>query len=268
MTEAVIYKIEISYIGTEFSGWQTQPGYTAVQDHLNKALKTFLRHDVKSIGSARTDSGVHAEQQVVMFSSSVSFDSRSFVRGINALLPPAIGVRSVTAIQDDFHAIRSSTGKLYRYSLYTGNGKVPFFDPYVWRVHGLDVDLLKSIIPQFAGDRDFSSFCAKDTSAKTFQRRVNELTCFKQGDFLHIYVLGEGFLKQMVRNIVGTAVDMALGKIPSTSLEDIFEAKDRQAAGRTAPAKGLSLVKVFYNELPSDLHHLIKEQIHFPLTQA
>lgn len=248
------FRIDLSYVGTEFQGWQVQPEQNSVQDHLNRALSTALREEVKSLGSSRTDSGVHAEHQVATFSSSASFDRDILKRSLNALLPRGITVSRLSLVEGSFHPILDAKAKLYRYSLHLGTSVSPFVRDYVWHVHGVDLGIVKSSLGRFQGRHDFTSFCAKDSSAKTFSRHILETYSYEEGEYFHIFILGEGFLKQMVRNIVGTLVDFGQGKLDPKSLDHILTSRNRNLAGRTAPAQGLSLLQVFY-----DTPHQIQE---------
>ncbi|SME87743.1 tRNA pseudouridine(38-40) synthase TruA [Pseudobacteriovorax antillogorgiicola] len=261
------YRLELAYVGTPFHGWQSQPSGNSIQDHLEKCLGVFLREDVTVIGSSRTDSGVHAEQQVATFRSKADFNTHRLLKGVNAMLPNEVSVQAIQAVDPNFHPILSATAKLYRYRIWTHPVPSPFLREFSWHVHNLNDDLLRRAAQDFIGEHNFKSFCATDSSAKTFVRRVLDIHFESHPRCLEIYVLGEGFLKQMVRNMVGTLVEIGLGKLPADAIPAIVGAQDRKAAGRTAPAAGLSLVKVFYDQPPEkvDLGFLCEESLGFRL---
>lgn len=246
------YRLDLQYLGTSFLGWQSQPQGTAVQDHLEKALSTMLRHPVRVTGAARTDTGVHAEQQVAVFRTAVAYDERKWLKSLQGLLPSTVGVASIRTVGSDFHPIRSAQAKVYRYRLWLGVTRNPLIAPFAWQiVSDLDVTALAEAARDFVGLHDFTSFCAIDSTAKTRQREIYEVVVEQQGPLVDIWVSGSGFLKQMVRTMVGTLVDVGLGKRDAKSLPAVLAAKDRQAAGMTAPALGLSLVQICYGERPT-----------------
>ena len=246
------YRIDLRYDGRPFQGWQSQPDGSGVQDHLEKALTTFLRHELRVTGASRTDSGVHAEHQVATFSTPVPFDERRWLRSLDGLLPPAVGVRRLAPVNAEFHPILAAKGKAYRYRIWSGMSRHPFGAPYVWALPpGLNVERLVDEARSFVGRHDFTSFCAADSSAKTRERTVFDVAVRADGPLIEIWVVGEGFLKQMVRSMVGTLVDIAEGREAEGAIPKILAAKDRRAGGQTAPAAGLCLVEIFYEGIKS-----------------
>ena len=246
------YILDIAFVGTTFYGWQSQTGGNTVQNKLEKALSTFLKSDIKVMGASRTDSGVHADSFTAIFSTSEKFDRFIWGQSLAALLPEDISVRNISIAPEGFHPITSSNAKAYRYRLWMDHVRHPMLAPYVWRVSPhLDVERLADALKNFVGRHDFTSFCASNSTAKTHERTVLEIKVIQHGSLIDIWVVGEGFLKQMVRNLVGTAVEIALGKYEADEISGIFAAKDRTKAGQTAPALGLSLVKVFYDQIPT-----------------
>jgi len=255
-----LYRVDLSYVGTHFNGWQTQLDGSGVQDHLERAVSTILRFPVKLTAASRTDSGVYAENQVAIFRSHRVIEELWFLHALQGVLHPDIGVASLREVPADFHPIRSAAAKLYCYRLWLGRSCSPFCTPYVWKVPArIDLDLVERALPDFVGSHDFTSMCAAGSSAVTRERNVLELRMVRRGRLVEIYVLGEGFLKQMVRNIVGTATDIGLGKLPQGSVGAILAAKDRRAAGVTAAASGLSLLKVSYDSSQS-MEDLLKNR--------
>lgn len=249
------YLLELSYDGAPFFGFQSQPEGNTVQDCIEAALATFLRHPVRIVGSSRTDSGVHAHQQFAVFRTAVVFDPVKLVLALHALMPATIAVRAISEVPESFHPIRSATAKLYRYKLWTSPFrdadsfrrcwwvKKPLAMPVLWRESGALI-----------GRHDFASFCAADSSAKTTVRQLYDIRIRQKGHLIEVWVLGEGFLKQMVRAVVGTLVQhgcsgssYGLSQASLPPMAAILASKDRKAAGMTAPAHGLCLERVFFS---------------------
>jgi len=246
------YRLDLSYLGSPFVGFQTQPTKDSVQDHLEAALKIFFSKETKVTGASRTDSGVHAENQVITFNTDKNFDEHRWIRGINSLTPREIGINQVREVPDDFHPIFSANAKAYRYRIWRGNCWNPFISPYVWEIYKpIDLELFKKSALKLVGTHDFTSFCNTDTDISTKTRNILEIKIDERGPLVDFWIVGEGFLKQMVRIIVGTLIDISDGKLPPDSIMDILNSKSRSAAGKTAPPDGLSLVKVFYGDVPS-----------------
>jgi tRNA pseudouridine38-40 synthase len=239
----MLWRIDVAYNGQGLHGFQSQPDGKTVQDKLENALKIVTRQPVKIIGGSRTDSAVHAEHQVCMFNSDAELDGRKSVRALNALLPEQIRVYKLYQVEDSFHPHLSSQGKIYRYRLWRGFCLDPFSKPYVWEVKPeIDFSLLLESMKKFVGEHDFTSFTNTGSVTKTNVREIREIKVIEKGPLIEIWVDGKGFLKQMVRNLVGTAAEAALGKT-TLSIEQTLEAKDRAAGGQTAPGNALCLVR-------------------------
>ena len=249
-TEGQAYRIDLSYIGTPFSGFQSQLSKNGIQDHLEKALRTFLNHDVRVRGASRTDSGVHAHHQVALFRTKVPYSPR-WLLSLNALTPPEIGIQKLFPVEQLFDPIFDSKGKAYRYRLWQGRCFNPFTHSFVWPIHqAIDLKLLANEAQDFIGLHDFNAFCNKDSDAKTTTRRIYDVVCDQRGPMIDIWITGEGFLKQMVRIMVGTLVAVVQGHLPPGSIRNLLASgSERKLAGMTAPAKGLALVEVFYNNV-------------------
>ena len=253
------YRADVAYIGTEYKGFQFQKNGDSVQAQLEKAFSTILRHPVIIRGASRTDSGVHAENQVVSFHTAVPYMSTDWRYSINAILPKDICVRNITVASNSFHPINDSVGKIYRYRLWRGQCTFPHIRPFVWGIHReIDLDCLLEQVSDFEGVHDFTSFCAIDSDASTKVREVVEVRIEIRDPLVDIWITGRGFLKQMVRIMVGTLVDIASGRKPKGSIPQMLEVKARDAAGMTAPSQGLSLVKVLYDDIPT-LESVIRE---------
>lgn len=252
--------MKLSYLGGKFCGWQRQPNGPSVQEELEKALSTLLKSKVSVVGASRTDSGVHAKGQVASFRLQSKVDCQLIIRGLSALLPREIGVYDLCEVDGDFHPIASAVGKLYTYKVWQHSGKDPFFDGFTWRVYGsLDIETMVQASKYFWGRQDFSAMCAADSCAATKIREIFKIEIQRQSWGFEIHLLGEGFLKQMVRIIVGTLVDVGLGKIPKEQIPSILASKNRSYAGPTAPPNGLCLDKVIYSR--TDLLNLIDNHL-------
>ena len=247
LSDTFTYRIDLNYIGL-FTGWQSQPSGNTVQDVLEKALGIALRQKIRVIGASRTDTGVHAEHQVASFRIGREIDCVRVFRSLQALVPPALGILSLRPVSHDFHPIASAQCKLYRYRIWLGPGTNAYIRPYSWSLpYTLDFAGMQSAGQKFVGRHNFQSFAAVDGSAKTFDRTILDLRWAMKGDsLLEFFVLGEGFLKQMVRNLVGTLVEVGQGKRKPSDIEKILLARDRREAGMTAPSAGLSLVEIHY----------------------
>jgi len=246
------YRLDLAYVGAQFMGWQSQPNRATVQDHLEAALRTCLREKVSLMGASRTDTGVHAEHQVASFRSSKPIDCFRVLRSLQALVPDTIGIYSLEPCSEDFHPIFQAQAKLYRYRLWQGTAPSPFAKPYVWVLpQTLSVSRMESASLALLGHHDFRSFCASDRTVQTFERTIFDIRWLQHGSLLEFYILGDGFLKQMVRSIVGTLVDVGVGKRTAQDMQGLVLAKDRTRAGQTAPAQGLSLVRIFYESQTS-----------------
>lgn len=248
----VAYRMDLAYWGTSYFGWQSQTHRKTLQDHLERALGILLRHPVQTIAASRTDSGVHAEQQVVLFRTDVPYHQEKWIRSLNGLLPGDMGVLSIEPAAPEFHPIYSAQGKIYRYRIWQGASRNPHVSSSSWAIHRqLNVEPMRQGASRLEGTHDFTSFCAVDSSARTRIRHVLAIEIIEKGPMVEVWVYGKGFLKQMIRIMVGTLVDIGLGKRDSGDIVSIIEAKNRVAAGKTAPAQGLSLVNIFYQERPT-----------------
>lgn len=242
------YRLDLCYLGTRYVGWQRQPNGAAIQEHLEKALTTILRHDTKVLGSSRTDTGVHAEQQVATFLSGEAIVPARFLRSLNALLPDDIGAFSVQQVPTDFHPILSTYNKIYRYRVWAHPIMHPVLKDQVWHLaQPIDFTRVEHEARELLGRHDWTSFCASDSCAKTRIRTVTRVYTQQKGPLWEFYIEGDGFLKQMVRTIVGTLIGFGLGRADASSINAIIQAQDRTQAGKTAPASGLTLVAINYD---------------------
>ncbi|AAU21795.1 tRNA pseudouridine(38-40) synthase TruA [Bacillus licheniformis] len=243
-------KCTISYDGHLFYGYQVQPGQRTIQDELEKALQTLhkAKERIPVVSSGRTDSGVHAVGQTIHFDSPLSIPEAKWPYALNALLPDDISVRKAEAVNDQFHARFSAKRKEYRYMIYRGRHPDVFKRYYAYHVpYDLDMEKVKEASRYLVGTHDFTSFCATKTEVKDKVRTVHELEWSDTGDGLQMRIVGSGFLYNMVRIIAGTLLDVGTGKFSPGDIEKMILAKNRDAAGRTAPAHGLYLWRVIYD---------------------
>ena len=242
------FKLTISYDGGAYQGWQIQPRGATIQGTIEAALRVMTRKKSRLIASGRTDAGVHALSQVAHFDCPTNLDARALQKGLNSLLPPDIVVISCDAVPDTFHARFDAQRKLYRYRILNRPVPIAIGRHYVWRVAPrLDLDAMDAATALLLGRHDFSSFQSTGSPRAHAVRQVTRAELKPQPEnIMHFEIEADGFLKQMVRNIVGTLVQVGLGRMNAEDLPRILAAKDRRQAGPTAPASGLFLVRVFY----------------------
>jgi tRNA pseudouridine38-40 synthase len=244
------YKALISYDGTQYGGWQVQRNAVTIQEQIQNALSTVLRTPTDLSGSGRTDAGVHALGQCAHFTHPTPVDLSRCLASLNGLLPPDIRIHSLTPVAEEFHARYSATGKIYHYHLHLDPILNPFDKLYRYHVpHPVNLELMKEAAKGFLGTHDFTSFtnqAAQGSAAHDPVRTLTRLDLICEPGGLRLEFEGNGFLYKMVRNIVGTLLDISCEKIPLEKLPAIFAAKDRTQAGRAAPPHGLFLVHVHY----------------------
>ena len=240
-------KLTIEYDGTHYCGWQRQDNGPTIQETIEQTLPRLVQHDSKLIGASRTDAGVHAQGQVAHFQTSSVIPLYGLRRGLNTILPDDIAVTEVAEVPQTFHARFQAIGKLYRYQLLVRDCPSPLLRLRTWRCPvPLDVDAMQRAGAHLVGEHDFAAFCKTHSDAKTTIRRVNSVAVTASNELISIDVHGAGFLRNMVRIIAGTLVDVGEGRIADGDVPSILASTDRTAAGRTAPAHGLTLIRVFY----------------------
>lgn len=241
------YKITISYDGTEYGGWQVQPNRKTIQELIQDALKIILRADCPITGSGRTDAGVHARGQTAHFSYEVPFEIPPFQYSLNALLPSDIRILKIDPIDEDFHARYNVKKKIYHYHLHLSPVQSPFHYRYRTQIHApLNLNLLEESLPHLTGTHDFSAFRGAGCGSKDPVKTLYRIEMVPEEGGIHIEFEGDGFLYKMVRNIVGTLLQIASEKRPVSDLPKLLKSKDRKQAGPTAPAQGLFLHEVRY----------------------
>lgn len=240
-------KLTIEYDGTGYHGWQIQPNVETIQGTIEGKLAQITGEPVRLFASGRTDTGVHAMGQVAHFKTQSFLDVRSFLKGLNSLLPDDIRIKDVEEVDEAFHARFSAKGKVYEYRIFNGELFSPLHRHYSWFVPGkLDLTSMREAAMKLRGCHDFSSFCSVGSDHSSPVRKIYAIDVGMGGDFIIIQVEANAFLKQMVRNIVGTLVEVGRRKLNPSQFGDILEARDRRRAGLTAPAQGLFLVRVNY----------------------
>lgn len=249
-------KLTVEYDGTNYVGWQIQPNGPSIQAEIQQALAKLLGQaaPVPVLVSGRTDSGVHALGQVVSFDHASALPMKAFVKGLNSLLPDDIAVVSAEDVPAEFDPRRWSQGKRYRYRICNRPVRSPLKRRVVWEVfQPLDVDAMRAAGALLVGRHDFSAFRAADCQAATAVREIFALEIEgASGGDLSISVHGSAFLKHMVRNIVGSLVEVGRGRHTVDWLAQTLAGRDRTKSGQTAPPQGLSLEAVFYGDGPRD----------------
>jgi tRNA pseudouridine38-40 synthase len=242
------YKCIISYDGTDFSGYQVQPNKRTIQSVIEAVLEKMHKgRHVRISGSGRTDAGVHAKAQVIHFDSPLAIPTERWETALNTMLPDDISVLSVEKVNCTFHSRFDASGKEYRYVLSLSKKRDPFTRNYSYHYpYSLDIAAIEEACKYLLGTHDFSSFCSARTEVEDKVRTIDIIEVSCTGEQLTFRFIGNGFLYNMVRILVGTLIEVGSGKRVPGEIPDILKKKDRQFAGKTAPAQGLYLWKVFY----------------------
>lgn len=237
----------IEYDGTGYAGWQIQPNGLAVQEVIEKALGQILGHQVRVHSAGRTDAGVHARGMAAHFRTGANHPLQAFRAGVNSLLPADIAIKEVHEMPADFHARFSARGKWYRYTILQNEVRSPLAARYAWHLpRNLDLGLMRSAAEALVGEHDFAAFRSSSCVAKTTVRDIFSIDLLTDGEFIHVDIKGSGFLKNMVRMIVGTLVDVGSGRRPPQDMAMLIAGTGNMTCGRTAPAHGLCLQEVWY----------------------
>jgi tRNA pseudouridine38-40 synthase len=241
------FKLTLSYDGTDFTGWQIQPGYRTVQETLEKAIEKVIGVRPHANASGRTDAGVHAVGQVVNFYCDTRLDPETLLRAINANLPPDVVVREAAEASQSFDATKDAIRKLYRYIVHDGPVPDPFMRRYAYHhKRRLDAEAMARASCVLVGRHDFHSFESEWPNRLSSIRTITRLAVNRVGDFIWIDVEADGFLYNMVRAIAGTLINVGRGHWPESRVAEILKAEDRKEAGPTAPACGCYLMRVTY----------------------
>lgn len=243
-------KMTVSYEGTNYHGWQTQTKLAkgdTIQEVIEKALSKLTKEQIKIVASGRTDTGVHALGQVIHFDTSSLIPVAKLPLALQGYLPEDIVAIAAEEVNQDFHARYGAKLKTYRYII--DNGKRPnvLYRNYVYYyAKKLNIKAMGKACDFLVGTHDFRSFCASNTSVKDYIRTITAVDIWQEKDLIYLEITGNGFLYNMVRIIVGTLMEIGLGKYLPEKMEQILEGKNRNLAGPTAPAQGLTLMQVNY----------------------
>ncbi len=247
-------KLLIAYDGTEFSGWQRQKQCRTIQGEIEACINKITQEKISLHGAGRTDAGVHAEEMIAHFKTSRAIPAEDFSRSLNSMLPGAIRILAASEVDDNFHARYSAVGKQYRYTIFTGKIQPPSRRLYSLHVRD-DLNLLtvRKCLEQLEGTHDFSSFensgsrNREDTSGRGAVRTIFQASLSRtDNDLLMFDFTGDGFLRNMVRNMVGSLLDSGRERLSPDTFGEILRSKNRTLASPTAPPHGLSLIKVLY----------------------
>ena len=240
-------KLTIEYDGTGYHGWQVQPYVETIQGTIEGKLAQITGEPVRLVASGRTDTGVHAMGQVAHFKTHSFLDVPTFLKAVNSLLPEDIRVKDVEEVDEAFHARFSAKGRVYEFRIFNGELPSPFHRHFSWFVPGkLDLAGMREAAMKLRGRHDFSSFCSAGSDHSSPIREIYAIDVGMRGNLIIIEVEATGFLKQMVRSIVGTLIEVGRRKLTPSQFGGILQARDRRRAGLTAPAQGLFLVRVNY----------------------
>lgn len=242
-------KLIIEYDGANYHGWQSQAGSgkPTIQETLEQALAAVAKESVKVQSSGRTDAGVHAWGHVANFFTASNLPDAAWTPAVNRLLPPDVRILSSEEVPPDFNARFSSSGKIYCYRILNRRTAPAILRGRVWHVERkLNVAAMRRAAAVLLGRHDFTSFRSSECAAKTAVRNLSDLSIRKSGDLIEIRLEADAFLMHMARNIVGTLVEAGVGRFSASDVRQILRAKDRNRAGKTAPACGLYLQQVHY----------------------
>ncbi|MGD9945535.1 MAG: tRNA pseudouridine(38-40) synthase TruA [Burkholderiaceae bacterium] len=240
--------LTLSYDGSLFSGWQTQPHGRSVQDALEAALAAIAGHPVATVCAGRTDAGVHALRQVVHFDTGTPRREQAWVRGVNAHLPAGVAVRSVTPVADDFHARFGALRRRYRYLLHCSPVRHPLFAGRAgWTFRTVDVARMRAAAGLLIGQHDFSAFRSAECQAASPVRRLDELTIAVHGPLMIFTFTGNAFLHHMIRNLMGSLLMVGDGRREPGWIGELLAARDRRLAAATFAPDGLYLDGVDYD---------------------
>lgn len=240
-------KLVVAYDGTDYCGWQLQPGAKTIEGELNRCLSELFGETIQVIGASRTDSGVHAKCNVAVFDTKARMPAEKMSYALNQRLPDDIVVQNSCQVADDFHPRHCESRKTYIYRIYRGEFPMPIRSRYSYFSYvPLNVDKMRQAAELLVGEHDFKSFCSSGSSAETTVRTVEQLEILEEGPELLIVVKGNGFLYNMVRILAGTLYEVGRGHMEPGQIPDILAALDREKAGPTLPACGLTLEKYEY----------------------
>jgi tRNA pseudouridine38-40 synthase len=240
----------VEYDGTDFHGWQRQIDQRTIQGEIEKVLKRMTRQDISLTGSGRTDAGVHALAQVANFFCRTCITPEAFYNGLNSLLPPGIIIKACREVDSAFHARFNVKSKTYRYHIINRNPPLAIGRSYAWHIRQpLDVTAMQQAARHLSGQHDFKTFEAVGSPRSHTVRKVSHVSLqWENPELLAFEITADGFLRYMVRKIIGTLVDVGRGRRSPDEFRLILKSRDRSRSGATAPARGLFLKRVYYQE--------------------
>ncbi len=248
MSEQKRIRLTVAYDGTNYHGWQVQPNGITIESELNRCLTDLFREPIEVMGASRTDSGVHAMGNIAVFDTTARMPAEKIAYALNQRLPEDIRIQSSEEVASDWHPRHVESRKTYEYCIYRARFPMPVKRLYsLFTYHSLDVNRMREAAGYLVGEHDFKSFCQVGAQVQSTVRTIYSIDILEQGDDLVIRICGNGFLYNMVRIITGTLMEIGQGRKEPEDIIHILEAKDRSAAGPTAPAHGLMLVNITYS---------------------
>ncbi len=240
----------VAYDGTNYCGWQVQPNGITIEEVLNRSLSNLLGEKIEVMGASRTDSGVHSLGNVAVFDTNTRMPADKIAFALNQRLPEDIVVQGSCEVPSDWHPRYQESTKTYEYRILNRTFRMPTrrLDTYFYH-YPLDVEQMSEAASYLVGTHDFASFCAANAQVKSTVRTIYSCTAQKENDIITIRVTGNGFLYNMVRIIAGTLIEVGAGKCRPVEIKDILAAENRDAAGPTAPAQGLTMMGIEYKQI-------------------
>ena len=262
-------RMVVAYDGTAYRGWQLQPNGITIEQVLNRELTALLKEPISVIGASRTDSGVHARGNVAVFDTENRMPADKICFALNQRLPEDIRVQSSEEVPADWHPRKANCTKTYEYKVLNRKISMPFERLYAHFCYfNLDLDKMREAAAYLVGEHAFKTFCTVRTQAEETVRTIYSLDITKQDDMITIRISGSGFLYNMLRIIAGTLLEFGMVAYLPEHVEKILDARDRQAAGRTAPARGLTLVSMEYQQELPDWHHRENKYWEYDILQS
>lgn len=242
------YFIELSYLGKNYHGWQIQPNAVTVQEKINKAFSLILCTPILVVGAGRTDTGVHASQMFAHIDTHINIATQKYMYKFNSVLPDDIVIESIFPVNDEAHVRFSATARSYEYKIYLGRN--PFLLDSTWQFFKkeLNVSKMNEAAALLKNYTNFKCFSKSKTEVKTYNCKITNAEWIQEGNILIFYITADRFLRNMVRAIVGTLIEIGQEKSPVENLIQVIESQNRSMAGTSAPAQGLSLTAVTYPE--------------------
>lgn len=237
--------LTVAYDGTDFHGWQLQPGVRTVEGELNKCLSELLNATIQVIGASRTDAGVHAMGNLAVFDTESNIPGEKFAYALNCRLPGDVKIQASKEVEADFHPRKCNSIKTYEYHMDCGEFPMPIFNRYAYYTYNVpNVKLMQEAATYLVGEHDFKSFCSVHTQAESTVRTIYSVEVKQDGREIVIRIKGNGFLYNMVRIIAGTLLEAGMGKFEPSRVAWMIEQEDRKTAGPTLPPEGLRLCEI------------------------